>query len=154
MSATTRAAPVPAAVVERLKAIVGPAGYIEHAADIAPYCKSWRDDWVGEVPIVLRPQSTAEVAEIARHCAEARVAIVPQGGNTGLTGASQPHGDRSEIIVSTSRMNRIRALDTTDDTITVEAGVVCHTVRTNDTTMPASLRPLVDELSSLRTFAQ
>ena len=130
MSATTRAATtVPAAVIERLKAVVGPAGYLDDPADIAPYCKSWRDDWVGDVPLVLRPQSTAEVAEIVRICAEARVAIVPQGGNTGLTGGSQPHGDKSEVIVSTSRMKRIRALDTTDDTITVEAGVVLKEIQ-------------------------
>ncbi|MBX9590672.1 MAG: FAD-binding oxidoreductase [Hyphomonadaceae bacterium] len=129
MSATTRAAAVPAAVIARLKAVVGPAGVLEAANEIAPYCRSWRDDWVGDVPVVLRPQSTAEVAEIVRLCAQARVPIVPQGGNTGLTGGSQPHADRSEVIVSTSRLNRIRALDTTDDTITVEAGVVLQQIQ-------------------------
>ena len=56
MSAKTRAATtVPADVIERLKAAVGPAGYLDDPADIAPYCKSWRDDWVGNVPLVLRP---------------------------------------------------------------------------------------------------
>src|SRR5437870_11454968 len=104
--------PVPAEVVERLKAVVGPAGYLDDPADVAPYCKSWRDDWVGRVPIVLRPKSTEEVAGIVRICAAGGVAIVPQGGNTGLTGGSQPHPDMSEVIVSTSRMNQIRAIDT------------------------------------------
>jgi FAD/FMN-containing dehydrogenase len=130
MSAKTRAATtVPSDVIERLKAVVGPAGFLDDPADVAPYCKSWRDDWVGNVPLVLRPQSTGEVAEIMKICAQARVAIVPQGGNTGLTGASQPHADKSEVIVSTSRMKRIRALDTTDDTITVEAGVVLKDIQ-------------------------
>ena len=78
---------------------------------------------------MLRPQSTAEVAGIVRICAEAGVGIVPQGGNTGLTGGSQPHADMSEIIVSTSRMNRIRAIDTVNDTITVEAGVVLKEIQ-------------------------
>ena len=130
MSATVGAArPVPAEVVERLKAVVGAAGYLDDPADIAPYCRSWRDDWVGRVPIVLRPKSTAEVAGIVRICASAGVAIVPQGGNTGLTGAGQPHPDLSEVIVSTSRMNKIRAVDTVNDTITVEAGVVLKAIQ-------------------------
>ena len=123
------AKPVPPEVIERLKAVVGPAGYLDDPADIAPYCKSFRDDWVGHVPLVLRPQSTEEVAGIVRICAEAGVGIVPQGGNTGLTGGSQPHADMSEVIVSTSRMNRIRAIDTVNDTITVEAGVVLKEIQ-------------------------
>ena len=130
MSPATRPAKaVPSAVIERLKAAAGPAGYLDDPADIAPYCKSWRDDWVGNVPIVLRPQSTEELAAMVRICAEAGVAIVPQGGNTGLTGGSQPHDDKSEVIVSTSRLKRIRALDTTDDTITVEAGVILKEIQ-------------------------
>ena len=123
------AKPVPPEVIERLKAAVGPAGTLDDPADIAPYCKSFRDDWEGRVPLVLRPQSTAEVAGIVRICAEAGVGIVPQGGNTGLTGGSQPHADMSEIIVSTSRMNRVRATDTVNDTITVEAGVVLKEIQ-------------------------
>jgi FAD/FMN-containing dehydrogenase len=115
--------------VERLKAVVGRAGYLDDPADMAPYCKSWRDDWIGRVAVVLRPKSTAEVAGIVRLCAEAGVAIVPQGGNTGLTGGGQPHPDLSEVIVSTSRLNTIRSLDTVNDTITVEAGVVLKAIQ-------------------------
>jgi FAD/FMN-containing dehydrogenase len=125
MTATPSAArPVPSVVVERLKAAVAPAGYFDASSDTEPYCRSWRDDWHGRVPLVLRPASTAEVVEIVTICAETRTPIVPQGGNTGLTGASQPHADMSEVIVSTSRLNRIRAIDTFNDTVTVEAGVV------------------------------
>src|SRR5262245_44402346 len=102
--------PVPALVIERLKAVVGAAGYLETAADVAPYCRSWRDDWQGQVPLVLRPTSSEQVAEIVRVCAQAGVAIIPQGGNTGLTGAAQPHADLSEVIVSMARMNRIRGI--------------------------------------------
>ena len=124
-----RAPPVSAEAIERLKAAVGRAGYLDDPADIAPYCRSWRDNWVGRVPLVLRPQSTEEVAAIVRICAEHGIAIVPQGGNTGLTGAAQPHEDMSEVIVSTSRLKRIRAIDTVNDTITVEAGVVLKEIQ-------------------------
>ncbi len=116
--------PVPAAVIERLKDIVGPSGYLDAPDDVAPYCVAWRDNWDGAVPLVLRPADTEAVSRIVAVCAETRTPIVPQGGNTGLTGASQPHADMSEVIVSTSRMRKIRDLDPLNDTITVEAGVV------------------------------
>jgi FAD/FMN-containing dehydrogenase len=122
-------APVSAEVIERLKAAVGSAGYLDDPADVAPYCTSWRDNWVGRVPLVLRPQSTEEVAGIVGICAEAGVGVVPQGGNTGLTGAAQPHEDMSEVILSTSRLKRIRAIDTVNDTITVEAGVILKEIQ-------------------------
>lgn len=125
----TAARPVSPAVVERLKALVGPAGYIDDPAETAPYCRSWRDDWEGRVPLVVRPSSTEELAAVVRLCAETGTAIVPQGGNTGLTGASQPHPDMSEIIVSTSRMKAVRAVDTLNDTMTVEAGVVLQEIQ-------------------------
>jgi FAD/FMN-containing dehydrogenase len=121
--------PVPAEVVERLKAVVGTAGYLDQPADMAPYCTSFRDAWIGRAAIVLRPKSTAEVADIVRICASAGVAIVPQGGNTGLTGGGQPHADMSEVIVSTARMSQVRAIDTVNDTITVEAGVVLKAIQ-------------------------
>ena len=123
------AEPVPAAVIARLKAAAGPAGYLEDPSDIAPYCKSWRDDWIGSVPLVLRPRTTEQVAEIVRACADANVAIIPQGGNTGLTGAAQPHADLREVVLSTSRMDRIRAIDPLNDTITVDAGVVLKQIQ-------------------------
>lgn len=125
MTAMPRAArPIGADVLDRLKGVVGATGFLEVPSDVEPYCRSWRDDWLGKVPLVLRPASTEEVARIVQICAETRTPIVPQGGNTGLTGASQPNADMSEVIVSTSRMKRVREIDTLNDTITVEAGVV------------------------------
>jgi FAD/FMN-containing dehydrogenase len=115
---------IPARTLDRIKAAVGPDGFLDHAADVAPYCQSWRDDWKGAVPLVVRPATTADVAAVVRICAETRTPIVPQGGNTGLTGASQPHADNSEIILSTARMKAVREIDLSNDTITVEAGVV------------------------------
>jgi len=116
-------------VIERLKATAGPGGYIDDATDLEGYCKSWRDDWVGAVPLLLRPKTTEELAALVKICAETKTPIVPQGGNTGLTGASQPHADKSEIIISTSRMNRVREIDTANDTLTVEPGVVLQEIQ-------------------------
>jgi FAD/FMN-containing dehydrogenase len=124
-----RTSPVTEAALARLKAVVGPAGVIDTPADVAPYCRSWRDDWNGRVPVVLRPQSTEEVARLVAICAETRTAIVPQGGNTGLTGASQPHDDMSEVVISTSRMRKIRNLDLDNDTMTVEAGCILKEIQ-------------------------
>lgn len=97
--------PIDSSVLDRLKAVVGSGGFIENADELAGYVTSWRDDWVGAVPLLLRPKTTAEVAELVKICAETGTAIVPQGGNTGLTGASQPHATMNEVIISTSRMN-------------------------------------------------
>ena len=124
MNLPARPSPIPAAVLDRIKDAVGPKGYLADPDEIAPLTRSWRDNWQGWVPLVVRPASTAEVAEIVRICAETRTPIVPQGGNTGLTGASQPHDDGSEIILSTSRLNRIRDIDLGNDTMTVEAGCI------------------------------
>ncbi len=111
-------------ILTRLKQAAGPRGYIDDAEGIIPYCTPFRDGWIGETPLVLRPDNTEAVAALVRICAETGTPIVPQGGNTGLTGASQPHMGGAEVILSTGRLNRIRELDPLNDTITVEAGVV------------------------------
>lgn len=130
-------------VLNRLKAAAGPGGYLDGEADMAPFCKSWRDDWLGQVPLVLRPKSTIEVASLVRICAETDTAIVPQGGRTGLTGASQPHNTRTEVIITTDRMRTIRDIDLGNDTLSVDAGVVLQTIQTlardNDRFFPMSL---------------
>lgn len=121
--------PVPAEVLARLKAVTGPAGYLDDPAAIEPHCLAWRDGWRGEVPIVMRPISTAEVAEIVKICAETRTPIVTQSGNTGLTGGGQPHMGGAEIVLSLDRMTRIREVDPLNDSMTVEAGVILKTVQ-------------------------
>jgi FAD/FMN-containing dehydrogenase len=121
--------PVSAAVIERLKAAVGPGGYLDAPDDVAPYAKSWRGNWQGRAPLLLRPRTTEEMAAIVRICAETDTAIVPQGGNTGLTYGSQPGQGMNEVIVSTARMKAIREIDLMNDTITVEAGVVLQEIQ-------------------------
>ncbi|MEM9029324.1 MAG: FAD-binding oxidoreductase, partial [Pseudomonadota bacterium] len=125
-TAPTRPArlPVTDTTLARIRDIVGPAGIIDNAEEIEPFCRSWRDGWQGRVPMVVRPANVDEVAAVVRVCADTGTPIVPQGGNTGLTGASQPHDDMSEIILSTSRLTAVRDLDLAGDTITVDAGVV------------------------------
>ena len=100
--------PVSQSVLERLKAVAGPGGYLDKAEDVAPFARSWRGNWQGNAPLFLRPRTVEEMAAIVRICAETDTAIVPQGGNTGLTGASQPHADMSEVIVTTQRLRKIR----------------------------------------------
>ena len=125
------AAPAPVAqdVLERLKAIVGPKGFTTDPEEIAPWTRSWRDNWQGAVPMIVRPATTEEVAAVVRLCAETGTPIVPQGGNTGLTGASQPHDDNSEIILSLARMNAVREVDLLNDTMTVEAGCILESLQ-------------------------
>src|SRR5205814_9181806 len=97
--------------------------------DARAYFTDWRRQYSGSAECVVRPGSTAEVARVVALCAEHELAIVPQGGNTGLSGGSVPTGKRREIVLALGRMNRIRELDRLNDTITVEAGCVLANVQ-------------------------
>ena len=112
------------AVLERIKAAVGPKGFTMEPSEIEPHCQSRRDNWHGWVPMVVKPANVDEVAAVVSICADSGTPIVPQGGNTGLTGGSQPHADGTEIIISTSRMNKVREIDVLNNTMTVEAGCI------------------------------
>jgi len=114
----------------RLADIVGAGNVLTAAEDVKPYFIDARRLYTaGRAECVVRPASTAEVSRLVALCAAEDVAIVPQGGNTGLSGGSVPTGARREIVLSLSRMNRIRSLDALNDTITVEAGCVLATVQ-------------------------
>jgi FAD/FMN-containing dehydrogenase len=114
---------------ERFGDIVGAANVLTDPQDTKPYFTDWRRQYSGSAECVVRPASTAEVARVVALCAEHDVAIVPQGGNTGLSGGSVPTGQRRQIVLALGRMNRIRALDRLNDTITVEAGCVLANVQ-------------------------
>jgi FAD/FMN-containing dehydrogenase len=116
-------------MIEKLRDIVGAANVLTAPQDTRPYFTDWRRQYSGSAECVVRPASTAEVAAVVRLCAQAGVAIVPQGGNTGLCGGSVPSGQAREIVVALGRMNRIRELDRLNDTITVEAGCVLANVQ-------------------------
>jgi len=110
--------------IEEIQAIVGPAGLITSPMEVAPYATDWRKRYLGKPAAVVRPASTAEVAEVVRACADSRTAIVPQGGNTGLCGAATPDASGTQIVLNLSRMNRIREVDARNNTMTAEAGCV------------------------------
>jgi FAD/FMN-containing dehydrogenase len=109
-------------LIARFRKIVGNKYAVTNAADIAPYVTEERDLFHGRSPLVLRPGSTAEVSAVCKLASEQRIALVPQGGNTGLVGGQTPH--HGEVVISMRRMDKIRDLDTASNTMTCEAGVV------------------------------
>src|ERR1700723_3646692 len=113
--------PLSPELVARFCAIVGDKYAVTDAADIAPYVTEERDLFHGRSPLVLRPGSTAEVSAICKLASEHRIALVPQGGNTGLVGGQTPH--HGEGVISMRRMERIRDIDTASNTMTCESGV-------------------------------
>jgi len=116
------------ALLDRFGAIVGSAHAVRGHADIELYVHELRGLFPGRSPLVLRPGSVDEVSRILRLATETGTPIVPQGGNTGLVGAQVPHGTGSEIVVSLSRLNRVREVDVLSNTITVEAGMVLESL--------------------------
>jgi len=119
-----------AELLERLRQAVGDAGMLATPADWAPYAVDWRRRYAGRPLAVVRPASTAEVAAVVRACAEARAAIVPQAGNTSLCGAATPDETGTQVILNVSRLNRIRAIDPANNTMTAEAGCVLASLQT------------------------
>jgi FAD/FMN-containing dehydrogenase len=108
------------AVLDELKAALGPTGWTQDPFTIAPHLTEWRGRWTGETPILLTPGSTADVAKAVTICAAHGVAIIPQGGNTGLVGGQIPFG---EILLSTRRLRTVRDVTPLDDAMTLEAGI-------------------------------
>ncbi len=106
--------------LSRLRGIVGDAYVLTDPASLANYVEDWRGRYRGSALCVVRPASTDQVAAVMAACAEASVAIVPQGGNTGLCGGATPRG--GEVVLSLNRMTRVRQLDAANNTLTVDAG--------------------------------
>jgi FAD/FMN-containing dehydrogenase len=113
-----------AAVLEKIKQAVGQVGWIADPRDEESYLVEARRLYRGATRLVVRPGSTAAVAAVVSICAEAGLAIVPQGGNTGLVGGGVPPKDRDNIVLALGRMNRVRAIDPVNFTMTVEAGCI------------------------------
>lgn len=116
-------------VIERFTAIVGERYALREADDIAPYIEERRGRFAGRSGLVLRPGSVCEVAAILHLASETGTPIVPQGGNTGLVGGQMPDGSGREVVLSLSRLNHIREIDTVSATITAEAGVTLQALR-------------------------
>jgi FAD/FMN-containing dehydrogenase len=115
--------------IARIKAVVGERGWTTDAAEMHPHLVEWRGYYEGRAQMVVRPANTAEVAEVVRICHDARLPITPQGGNTSMCGGSVPLEDGEEIVLSLARMNTVRAIDTVNYTMTVEAGCVLQTLQ-------------------------
>ncbi|MGQ3002567.1 MAG: FAD-binding oxidoreductase [Hydrogenophaga sp.] len=119
-------------LLQALRAAVGPAQVLTHedpAADLSAWENDWRKRAQGRALAVVRPGSTAEVAAVVRACAQAGAAIVPQGGNTGLVVGSVPDDSGTQVVLSLTRMNAVRAIDGANLTMTVEAGCVLQSLQ-------------------------
>ena len=117
-------------LIDQFTGFLGADGVLSDALDLSGFATDWRLRYNGRTDAVLLPRCTADVAKIIRICSENDVAIIPQGGNTGQSGGSVPLSDQGiNVIVNLSRMNRIRAVDRDNNTMTVDAGVVLQTVQ-------------------------
>jgi FAD/FMN-containing dehydrogenase len=121
-----------AALIVELRQICGLANVLTHedpCADLSPWEQDWRKRVHGRALAVVRPGDTAQVAAVVKACAAANTPIVPQGGNTGLVVGGVPNGSGTQIVLSMTRMNAVRAIDPANLTITVEAGCVLQNLQ-------------------------
>lgn len=108
--------------LNKLRDRLGAESVIGPGPAMAPYLREWRGRFPGSALAVLRPDSTEAVSQAVHCCAELGLAIVPQSGNTGLVGGGAPQSERDQVVLSLERMDRVRAVDPENNTLTVEAG--------------------------------
>ena len=116
-------------LLEQLKSIVGPKGWVSDTDALQPHVNEWRGIFVGQTPLMVMPASTDEVSRVVAACAKAGVGIVPQGGNTGMCAGCIPDDSGTQILLSMSRMNRIRSVDADNFSMEVDAGCVLQTLQ-------------------------
>jgi FAD/FMN-containing dehydrogenase len=114
------------ASLETLKSKLDPKAWSVDPTELSAHTQDWRGRYQGQTPLLIKPASTAEVAEILTFCNDHQIAVLPQGGNTGLVGGSTPQG---EIVISLRRMNAVRDLDIANESLCVEAGAILETVQ-------------------------
>jgi len=115
--------------IAELRMLVGQDGCLDQAQDMAPFLTDWRGRFTGRALAVVQPRSTQQTAQVVQWCASRAVPIVPQGGNTGLVGGATPDTSANALVLSTRRLNRVRQVDTANDSITVEAGCLLQQVQ-------------------------
>ena len=115
-------------LLDTLRGAVG-AAHVLTAGDLTAWELDWRRRWRGRALAVVRPASTPEVAAVVWACAAARVAVVPQGGNTGLVGGGVPDASGTQVLLSLQRLNRLRAIDEANLALTAEAGCVLQALQ-------------------------
>jgi len=116
-------------LLDELREIVGEAACTTDAAELEPHLTEWRGAVVGQALAMVSPASTEQVAAVVRSCARHSAGVVPQGGNTGLCGGAIPDTSGTQVLLSLSRMNRIREVDAEGFSITVEAGCILADVQ-------------------------
>src|SRR5574337_1637473 len=114
--------------LDALREIVG-ASQVLTGADAQAFAVDWRGRYSGRALAAVRPASTGEAAAVVRHCAQAGIPLVPQGGNTGLCGGATPDASGRALILLLQRLNRIRGIDTANDSMEVEAGCILQAVQ-------------------------
>lgn len=112
-----------------LAGIVGESGVLSETPELAPYVSDVRGRYQGDALCVVRPRSTAEVAQVVALCIAQSLPLQPQGGNTSLCGGSVPRAGERGVVLSLSRMRRVREIDVANNSITVEAGCVLAEVQ-------------------------
>ncbi len=122
---------LPDSLLERFSVVVGQAGLVTEAGELAPHLADWRGLYHGKAPLMIAPASAAEAAEVIKICLAERIGVVPQGGNTGLVGGAIPHSTAAapQILLSAGRMKAIRDVDAENYTLTAEAGCLLADVQ-------------------------
>lgn len=115
--------------LSQCRAVVGDAHVLDTAAGMAPFLTDQRGRHTGKALAVLRPGTVEQVAALVRACARHRVAVVPQGGNTGLVLGSVPDGSGTQVLLSLARLNRVRQVDAVNRTMTVDAGCILQHIQ-------------------------
>lgn len=110
--------------LEFFRSVVGPDAVKTFADELDVFNTDWMGQYRGSSPVALVPKTTEEISRILRHCNKRRIAVVPQGGNTGLVGGSVPTG--GEVVLSTSRMNRVVSFDPVAGVIVCEVSPRVH----------------------------
>ncbi|WP_459614824.1 FAD-binding oxidoreductase [Bordetella sp. 2513F-2] len=116
-------------LIERLAHVVGEGGLVLDPSDQEPYVRDWLGKWQGRTPVVVRPRNATEVSAVMRLCHQTRTPVVPQGGNTSMSGGATPDASGAQVILSLNRMRRIREVDPVNNTLTADAGVLLAEVQ-------------------------
>jgi FAD/FMN-containing dehydrogenase len=116
-------------LIDILGAAIGTQHVLVDPLSMAPYLTDWRGRYTGRALAVVKPAGTQQVAAVVRACAAAGVAMVPQGGNTGLCGGATPLDEGRSVVINLSRMNRIRSVDAANDALIAEAGCTLASVQ-------------------------
>jgi FAD/FMN-containing dehydrogenase len=121
--------PPNSAALYEIKNILGTGGYIDQPAEMERFLVAWRGGWRGTSPLIALPSSTDQLSRVVKICAQNKIAIVPQGGNTGTVGGCIPSMAGDQIVIGLERMNKIRGIDKKASVATVEAGVILQTLQ-------------------------